>query len=218
MRTSKLPITPIEQGLLIQFAGRQLPGVRLPGNRVAVVLRPCCEMLGLDHAGQVRRVLDDPVIADCLILASVETNRGLQAANVLTSEALLFWLAGIHPTKVAPANRETVLAFQKEAVEMLRHQFIPQVRKAHAAPFFAGEETPPAESSGASLETLLSFLQMLVTVLAGLVQANQSTRAEAAVLDTQLRAQGEQLVDLLSQAKREVAAWVQRLHEEGGFC
>jgi hypothetical protein len=218
MRTRKSPITPLEQGLLVQFAGRQLPAVRLPGNSIAVVLHTCCEMLGLQHSAQVHRVLDDPVIADCLILALVETNGGPQAAYVLTSEALLFWLAGIQPARVAPANREVVLAFQKEAVEMLRRHFIPQVRKAHTAPFFAKEQAQSRVPSGTSLEALLSFLQMLAAVLAELVQRNQAIRtATIATIDALLRTQGEQLTDLLSQAKLESAAWAEQLSGEGDF-
>jgi hypothetical protein len=116
------PIIPVEQDL-VPFEQTTLLAVRLPDDRVAALFSLLCESLQLDRAGQVRRIKADPAIADCLILARIETPGGPQNLNVLIAGAIPKWLSGIRLGKVAPELRPFLLALQREAADVLYRHF-----------------------------------------------------------------------------------------------
>jgi hypothetical protein len=101
--------------------------VRLPDGRIAAVLSFLCDALQLAAVGQARRIRADDVLADQLLLfAQVQTEGGPQAMDVLTARAIPAWLQGIKLGKVAPEKRTAILAFKREAADVLYRHFSQQ--------------------------------------------------------------------------------------------
>lgn len=127
METSKTPVIPIRQAI-VKIAGHNVLGVLLTGNRIAASSRMICDLLGIDHRTQIRKILADRAIYDSLLLAQVEIAGKKRVANVIIAEAIPIWLAHIHENKVAPEARETLMEFQRVAVQTLRAFFFPETR------------------------------------------------------------------------------------------
>jgi hypothetical protein len=115
-------IVPIEQAT-VTFYDRPIVAVRLPDGRIAAVLNTLCEALQLAPQSQVRRIRNDEVLADQLVVARVETPGGPQSVDVLTAWAIPSWLQGIQPGRVAPEKRPAILAFRREAADVLYRHF-----------------------------------------------------------------------------------------------
>ncbi len=125
METSQTPVTPIRQAM-VNIAGHRVLGVLLEGGHVAASLRMICDLLGLSYPAQMRKIRADRAIQDSLILAVVKTAGGPQETNVIIAEAIPIWLAHIHENKVAPEVRDTLIEFQRVAVQTLRAFFFPE--------------------------------------------------------------------------------------------
>ena len=134
-------ILPVKQDL-VPFEQTTLLAVRLPDDRVAALFSLLCESLQLDRAGQVRRIKADPAIANCLILARIETPGGPQNLNVLIAGAIPKWLSGIRLGKVAPELRPFLLTLQREAADVLYRHFFKIEADEKAAP----SSNPSAEA------------------------------------------------------------------------
>jgi hypothetical protein len=128
MNTSEIPVTPIKQ-TMVNIAGNDVLGVLLEGGQVAASLRMMCDLLGVDYMGQMRKIRANRAIYDSLILAKVETAGGAQETNVIIAEAIPIWLAHIYENKVSPEARETLIEFQRVAVQTLRAFFFPEIRE-----------------------------------------------------------------------------------------
>src|SRR5438067_2313129 len=115
-------LIPVEQAT-ISFYGYPVIAVRLPDGRIGAVLRTMCEALQMDRPSQLRRIREDETITDCLVLVQVETSGGPQATDVLTAWAIPYWLSGIQLGRVAPEKREAILAFKREAADVLYRHF-----------------------------------------------------------------------------------------------
>ncbi len=139
------PIIPVEQDM-VPFEQTTILGVRLPDNRVAALFSLLCEVLHLDRSGQVRRIKADRAIAHCLIPARIETPGGPQVLNVLIAGAIPTWLSGISLGKVAPELRPTLLAFQREAADVLYRHFF-KINAEPAAPPEAERPSAPHRSA-----------------------------------------------------------------------
>ncbi len=156
METSKTPVIPIRQAI-VKIAGHNVLGVLLTGNRIAASSRMICDLLGIDHRTQIRKILADRAIYDSLLLAQVEIAGKKRVANVIIAEAIPIWLAHIHENKVAPEARETLMEFQRVAVQTLRAFFFPETREPpHSAPPKQEAEPlpPPQEPPLTGLEHL----------------------------------------------------------------
>jgi hypothetical protein len=103
--------------------------VLFENNSIGASVRMTCDLLGVDHRDQIRKIRADRAIHDSLVLAIVETEGGPQETNVIIAEAIPLWLKGIHPSKVAPEARETLEEFRNVAVETLRAFFFPETRE-----------------------------------------------------------------------------------------
>jgi hypothetical protein len=144
-------IIPVEQAV-VPFYDRTIIAVRLPDGRIAAVLSFLCDALQLAAVGQARRIRADDVLADQLLFAQVQTEGGPQAMDVLTAWAIPAWLQGIKLGKVAPEKRPAILAFKREAADVLYRHFSQQ--RALAAPSGlvpaepVAEPTRPAQALG----------------------------------------------------------------------
>src|SRR5260221_7113709 len=115
-------IIPAEQDT-VTFYDRQIIAVRLPDGRIAAALRTMCEALQLDRPGQLRRIREDETLADQLVPVRVQTESGMQPMEMLTAWAIPTWLTGIQLSRVAPEKRPAILAFKREAADVLYRHF-----------------------------------------------------------------------------------------------
>jgi len=121
-------ILPVEQDTVLLY-GLPIIAVRLPDGRIAAVLDSFCSALGLQIQGQARRIRADDVIGDQLLSVRILTEGGPQTMRVLTAWALPTWLHGIRVKMAAEEKRPAILAFKREAADVLyRHFSQPQLK------------------------------------------------------------------------------------------
>ncbi len=166
---SEQALVPAEQAT-IRFYDREIIAVRLPDGRIAAALRSMCDALQLERYSQVRRIRDDDVLADQLVPVQVETAGGLQPMEMLTAWAIPTWLTGIKLGKVAPAKRDAIRAFKREAADALYQHFANRPTSAQlAAParLVPSEPIarPVAPGEGASPAAWLEFHRQMVAFL-----------------------------------------------------
>lgn len=117
-------------------------------------LRPLCERFGLSMQGQHEKLKTAPwaTIKEILTVAEDGKPREMTALHL---RSLAGWLFSIKPGKVKPEVREALVAYQKEAAEVLYKHFAPK-------------PAPPALPSAelATLRSELAELKALVTGLA----------------------------------------------------
>ena len=134
METRRTSITPVKQAP-VEIAGHAVLAFLLPDGRIAAAFRMICNILGVNHRGQIRSVQADPIIADLLLLVKIDIMGTPQEVNVIIAEAIPMWLASIHESRVSPEARETLIEFQRVAVQTLRAFFFPETRgQQQAAP------------------------------------------------------------------------------------
>src|SRR6266705_755122 len=151
----------------VPFYDHTITAVRLEDGRIAVVLRWICEVLKLDPQGQVQRIQRTPAIAGELLRVKVQPRQtgskggGKQIMPVLTLRGFPTWILGINPNEVeddqkhpgqAEQIRQTILAYQIEAVDVLYNHFANKARMAlmptsGAAVILAEPIKPPPEAN-----------------------------------------------------------------------
>ncbi len=134
MSADQTPVKPIKQAVVV-IAGHAILAVLFENNQIGASIRMICDLLGIDHRRQIRKIRADRAIHDKLILAIVETDGGPQETNVIIAEAIPLWLKGIEPGRVKPEARATLEEFQRVAVQTLRAFFFPEEKtQQHSAP------------------------------------------------------------------------------------
>jgi hypothetical protein len=157
-------IIPAEQDT-VTFYDRQIIAVRLPDGRIAAALRAMCEALQLDRPGQLQRIREDETLADQLVPVRVQTESGEQPMEMLTAWAIPTWLTGIQLSRVAPAKRPAILAFKREAADVLYRHFSQRQEELAAPPNLVPAEpiTKPATPDvGAPPAAWLAFHKQMV--------------------------------------------------------
>jgi hypothetical protein len=115
-------ITPTRQEVVPLF-DRFIVAVSLPDGRIAATLASLCDALGLTQPSQSRRIRADEVLADELVSVAIETRSGVQTMGALTAWAIPLWLTGVHVTRLAESKRAAILAFKKQAANVLYEHF-----------------------------------------------------------------------------------------------
>lgn len=104
-----------------KFHGDDLDVV--PGAGEAYVgIRRVCEALGVNFAGQLVKLREDPAVGVEMI--STPTEGGAQTTACINLRSLPLWLATIHPSKVKPEAREKLIAYRREAADVLADHFL----------------------------------------------------------------------------------------------
>lgn len=85
-----------------------------------VPLRPIAEALGVDWKSQHTRLRTHPAFAACVVEITTHDASGRRQGMVcMPAWTLPGWLMTIHPNKVAPRVRDTLIAFQQQASRLL---------------------------------------------------------------------------------------------------
>ena|SRR2546421_554967 len=116
-------IEPLEQEA-VPFHGESIIAVRLPDDRICVVLRWICESLSLKPTSQVQRIQRTAAIANELVRVRVLTSGGKQTMPAITLRGFPVWILGINPNEVKDERlKEMIIAYQVEAVDVLYNHF-----------------------------------------------------------------------------------------------
>lgn len=85
-----------------------------------VPLRPICDALGIAWQVQQRKVQSHPTFAPTVtMVVTVGADGKLREMTAMPADMVMGWLMTIHPDKVAPRLRETLIAFQRTAARLL---------------------------------------------------------------------------------------------------
>lgn len=133
MKTSHTPVIPARQAM-VRIAGYDILSICMANGTIGAGVRMICDLLGVDHPGQVRKLQADSAFHDCFILAKVEIAGKQRVTRFIIAEFIPLWLKEIHPSKVKPEARETLIEFQRVAVQALRAFFFPEARAQQSAP------------------------------------------------------------------------------------
>lgn len=117
---------------VFNFHGAQLEVV-VDGPDLYVSVRRVCEALGVSNQGQHAKLTSTGWATIKEILTVDEAGRSYPQF-MLHIKSLPMWLATISPTKVAKAARSKLLAFQKEAADVLADHFLGQRSRIAAQP------------------------------------------------------------------------------------
>jgi hypothetical protein len=157
------------------FHGDDLEIVR--GAEVLVGIRGVCRGLGVDFATQLRKLKADSTMG--VVMMPTPSPGGEQETACLPLRALPLWLATIHPSKVAEPVREKLLAYRREAADVLADHFIGP-RCAILPPPPVGEREallPPAPSTALALPpSTTSILAAIVAAVRDLLSDERTAR------------------------------------------
>jgi len=112
-----------------------------------IPLRPFCERLGVTMQAQLTKLKGKPWACITLIVTQVPGDSQTREMACLSLRAIPMWLATIDPSRVAAEAKEVLVAFQKEAAEVLHKHFAPRFAGGPAsAPQMPAE--PPVWAQG----------------------------------------------------------------------
>ena len=108
---------------LVAFAGRQLMAVKESEN-VYVALKPICEALEIDYAGQRRMVMNDDVLKSVMDVVSTTGADGKRYQMLcLPLDYLNGWLFRIKASHFPESKRALIIRYQKECYRALAEHF-----------------------------------------------------------------------------------------------
>ena len=126
MTEKETSLTVIEQKQ-VEFYGDEIIAVRVDDSAVYVPIRPICELLGVDWAGQRRRINRDAVLAEEMRSVDVTSTEGTRVAtrkmSCLPLDFVSGFLFGINAARVKPELKERVVRYQRECYKVLSEAF-----------------------------------------------------------------------------------------------
>ena len=228
------PVQPTRQEVISLFDSF-IVAVSLPDGRIGATLASLCNALGLSHPSQSRRIRADEVLIDELVSVAIQTNNGTQVASVLTAWAIPLWLTGVHTSRLAEEKRPAILAFKKQAANVLYEHFS-QLKLAPPPPATLVPSEPiekptyPDESAGWDERRkyhrdMVTWLDWQTDIAAwqkdtdnrldGLESEVESLHEVVRLVPELLERMGP--ATLSPEHMRSVQALAKRLHEVGGF-
>jgi hypothetical protein len=106
----------------VPFRGGHLLAAQVDGE-VFVPLLPLCDTLGVSLQGQLAKLRAKPWATIKMILSVAGDGKARQLAAV-DLRSLPLWLATIEPSRVRPEAREALVAYQREAADVLYRHFL----------------------------------------------------------------------------------------------
>lgn len=113
-----MPKTEIVKVELVKVGADEIEAVRGAGSQGWVVVKKVCEVLGVDHSGQVARLKKQPW-ATMENISMVATDGKTRDQLCISSESTPMWLATIQTSRVTPKAKAKLIQFQKLAAKAL---------------------------------------------------------------------------------------------------
>ena len=103
----------------VEFHGARLITTLIEGEP-HVALRPICEAIGLDWAGQFSRIKRDPVLSSTVgVMPTVADDGKTREMVAMPVKFLNGWLFGVDANRVKPEVQERLLDYQRECFDAL---------------------------------------------------------------------------------------------------
>ena len=103
----------------VEFHGARLITTLIDGEP-HVAMRPICEAIGLDWAGQFSRIKRDPVLTSTVgVMPTVADDGKTRDMVAIPVKYLNGWLFGVDASRVKPEAKERLLAYQRECFDVL---------------------------------------------------------------------------------------------------
>lgn len=119
---SEKALTPIEQKTVV-FYDDEITAVRLEGDSIVIPLRPICEALGLNWAGQRQRLHRDMILNEVSCECVIHSQGQGRSMLCLPLEYLNGFLFGINAGRVKEEIRDRLLRYQRESYAVLYEAF-----------------------------------------------------------------------------------------------
>lgn len=113
---------------LVPFHGETITAFETPAG-VYVAVAPLCERLGVSRQGQSSKLNADPMRWSCKMFL-LETAAGPRETLCIPVNRIAAWLFTLNAKKVKPEAREALLAYQREAADVLDRHFRLRQREA----------------------------------------------------------------------------------------
>lgn len=146
----------------VPFLGDDLAAARTAAGAIYVTLPGMCRALGLDLRGQIRRIERTPALAKGLRVIPLETRGGVQPVNCLRVDRVALWLGGMETSRIKPAYRAKIEAYQDELAPVAMQVFMRSLG-VQPAPETA---QPPAIVSAAQVAEIAAQIETLTGVVA----------------------------------------------------
>lgn len=132
---------------LVKFAfrGDELDVIPAEGT-VYVSVRRVCEHLGLGYGSQTQKLHADPSLTVTKLVTQMPGDDQRREILCIDVRSLPLWLATIHPSKVKPAIREKLIAYKREAAEVVADHFLGARRQATEAAMVPVVDPPTQEA------------------------------------------------------------------------
>lgn len=119
-------LVPVEQKE-VEFYGDGIIAVRIADGSIHVPVRPICDLLGVDWAGQRRRINRDTVLSGEMRSVAVTSMEGdrlvTRDMQCLPVDYISGFLFGINADRVKPELKERVVRYQRECYKVLAEAF-----------------------------------------------------------------------------------------------
>ena len=106
----------------IGFNGMNLVGISFK-EKLYIIVRNFCEVLGVDHNSQLKRIKRDEVLNRGVVKMTIPTNGGYQETNLLELDFVPIWLAGIKTNQCRDEVRKYLLEFKIRVKDILSEAF-----------------------------------------------------------------------------------------------
>ena len=97
-------------------------------HRYWVSVKKVCENLGIDFSGQYKKLKSEADSYEAKFI-DVKTNGGVQKVFCIPLSKLNGWLFTINPNRVKPQTKEKLIAYKKEAFDVLYSHFVKEAKK-----------------------------------------------------------------------------------------
>lgn len=219
MDTKEAPILPVDQAL-IPLAGYYFHVVLFSDGRIAAVLTQFCDALSVDRWSQVERIKANPILANCLLEARIETSGGPQITYVLIDWALPLWLAGFQVNRLSGEKRALILILQRDAVDTFSSYFykrgsVPEARPRQQEKAPQPPTRLPTQGVGALSvpEALRAIAGQIETAANHIEQEDREKEARLTSVEQENQRLKAQLARIDRQQAEDVARLAEMRHE-----
>lgn len=114
------------QLVTVDFEGDTIFAIKTPDG-VFVAVKPICERLAVDWAGQLKRLKRDTVLREGMVTMTIPSVGGMQETICLPLHLIPGWLFGFEENQIRnPEAREMVLRYKRRCFLVLAAHFAPQ--------------------------------------------------------------------------------------------
>lgn len=192
----------------VTFYGDELTAARGGDEQIYVSIRQVCDALGLDAAGQRRRIRDHDILSEGVIRGTITTGGGPQQTSLIRVDYIPLWLSAIRVQSAREDVREKLRRFQREAARVLWEAFREGRLTTEPADILTGvsPETAQAVQLAQAVLALARNQALLESRLGGRFDAlEQRLETVEAVLGNAERYVTQEQASMISQAVKAVA-------------